>query len=61
MPAHVVITREKTRDAAELEQSMQLTPSSFKEHPAIIRAIHGRTEVLEGSAVEDIVILEFST
>jgi hypothetical protein len=29
MPAHVVITREKTRDAAELEQYKQLTPPSF--------------------------------
>ena len=61
MPAYVVVTREKTRDAAELEQYKQLAPPAFKEHPAIIRAIHGRTEVLEGSAVEDIVILEFST
>jgi uncharacterized protein (DUF1330 family) len=56
-----VVTREKTRDAAELERSKQLAPPGFKEHPAIIRAIHGRTEVLEGSAVEDIVILEFPT
>ena len=61
MPAYVVVTREKTRDAAEIEQYKQLTPPSFKEHPAIIRAIHGRTEVLEGSAAEDIVILEFPT
>jgi uncharacterized protein (DUF1330 family) len=61
MPAYVVVTRAKTRDAAEIEQYKQLTPPSFKEHPAIIRAIHGRTEVLEGSATEDIVILEFST
>jgi uncharacterized protein (DUF1330 family) len=61
MPAYVVVTREKTRDATELEQYKQLAPPSFKEHPAIFRAIHGRTEVLEGSAVEDIVILEFPT
>jgi uncharacterized protein (DUF1330 family) len=57
MPAYVVVTREKTRDATELEQYKQLAPPSFKEHPAIIRA----TEVLEGSAVEEIVVLEFST
>ena len=61
MPAYIVVTREKTRNAAELEQYSQLTPPSFKEHPPIIRARHGRTEVLEGSAVEDVVILEFST
>jgi uncharacterized protein (DUF1330 family) len=59
MPAYVVVTREKTGDAAELEKYKQLAPPGFKEHPAIIRAIHHRTEVLEGSAVEDIVILEF--
>ena len=41
MPAYVVVTREKTRHAAELEQYKQLAPPSFKEHPAIIRAIHG--------------------
>ena len=56
-----MVTREKTRDAAELARSKQLAPPGFKEHPAIIRAIHGRTEVLEGSAVEDIVILEYPT
>ena len=61
MPAYVVVTREKTRDAGELEQYKQLTPLSFKEHPAIIRAIHGRTEVLEGSAVEELIVLEFPT
>lgn len=61
MPAYVVVTREKTRDTAELEQYKQLAPPSFKEHPAFIRAIHGRTEVLEGSAVEDTAILEFPT
>ena len=56
-----MVIREKTRDAAELERSKQLAPPGLKEHPAIIRAIHHRTEVLEGSAVEDIVILEFPT
>jgi uncharacterized protein (DUF1330 family) len=61
MPAYVVVAREKTRDAAELERYKHLAPPGFKEHPAIIRAIHGRTEVLEGSAVEDIVMLEFPT
>ena len=61
MPAYVVVTREKTRNAAELEQYKQLAPPSFKEYPAIVRAIHGRTEVFEGSAAEEIIILEFPT
>jgi hypothetical protein len=30
MPAYVVITREKTRDAAELEQYKNLAPPSFE-------------------------------
>jgi uncharacterized protein (DUF1330 family) len=61
MIAYAVVTREKTRDASELNRYKQLAPRSFKEYPATIRAIHGRTEVLEGSAAEDIVILEFPT
>jgi hypothetical protein len=32
---------------------------SFQKHPAKFRAIHCRHEVLEGSAIEDIIILEF--
>lgn len=52
MPAYAMVTREKTREAAEL----------VKEHPAITRAIHGRDRgPLEGRAAEDIIIPEFST
>lgn len=61
MPAFVVFTREKTRNAERLAKYKEMAPESFKEHPAIMRANHGRTEVLEGPAVEDIVILEFGT
>jgi uncharacterized protein (DUF1330 family) len=59
MPAYMIITREKTRDVTELEQYKQLTPASFKEHPATIRAIHSRMEVLEGGDAEDVILLEF--
>jgi uncharacterized protein (DUF1330 family) len=61
MAAYVVITRERTRNAAQMEQYKQLAPASFQQHPAIFRAIHGRHEVLEGPAVEEIIILEFPT
>jgi len=61
MPAYVVFTREKTRDASLLEQYKQLTPASFQQHPVVVRASHGRHEVLEGAAIEDILILEFSS
>ena len=59
MAAYVVITREKTRDAGKLEEYKKLAPASFQKHAANIRAIHGRREVLEGPAVEDVVIIEF--
>jgi hypothetical protein len=59
MAAYVVTTRERTRNAAQMEQYKQLAPASFHQHPAIFRAIHGRHEVLEGPAAEEIIILEF--
>jgi uncharacterized protein (DUF1330 family) len=59
MPAYVILTREKTRNEAKLNEYRQLVPASFQKHPAKFRAIHGRHEVLEGSAIEEIVILEF--
>jgi len=59
MAAYIVITREKTRSAAKLDDYKKLVPPSFQKHPATIRAIHGRNEVLEGPAVEEIIILEF--
>jgi uncharacterized protein (DUF1330 family) len=59
MAAYVVITREKTRNAAPLEQYKQLAPASFNQYPVTFRAYHGRHEVLEGAAIEDIIILEF--
>jgi uncharacterized protein (DUF1330 family) len=45
--------------AAALEQYKKLVPPSFQQHPATIRALHCRQEVLEGPAIEDIIILEF--
>jgi uncharacterized protein (DUF1330 family) len=61
MAAYVVITREKTRNQARLDQYKQVAPASFQQHHVTFRAIHCRNEVLEGPAVEDIVILEFPT
>jgi uncharacterized protein (DUF1330 family) len=61
MPAYAVVIREKTRNAAELDEYKKLAPASFKKHPANILAIHGRSEVLEGPQSEDIVILQFPT
>jgi|SRR5271154_2777467 uncharacterized protein (DUF1330 family) len=59
MAAYAVVIREKTRNAAELEEYRKLAPGSFQNHPTKFLAIHGRQEVLEGPKNEDIVILEF--
>jgi uncharacterized protein (DUF1330 family) len=61
MAAYIVVTREKTRDTAKLDQYKQLVPASFQKHPVTFRAIRCRHEVLEGSAIEEIIILEFPT
>jgi uncharacterized protein (DUF1330 family) len=61
MGAYVVFTRERTRNAAQMDQYRLRVPASFQQHPATIRAIHGRHEVLEGPAIEEIIILEFPT
>jgi uncharacterized protein (DUF1330 family) len=59
MSAYVVFTREKTRNAAKIDEYRKLASASFQKHPATFLAIHGRQEVLEGPQNEDIVILEF--
>jgi uncharacterized protein (DUF1330 family) len=59
MPAYAVIIREKTRNAAKLDEYKKIAPASFQKHPATFLAIHDRSEVLEGPKSEDIIILEF--
>ena len=59
MAAYIIATREKTRNAAELAEYKKSVPATFQEHPVVVRAINGRCEVLEGPALEDVVILEF--
>ncbi|ABE32207.1 MULTISPECIES: DUF1330 domain-containing protein [Burkholderiaceae] len=61
MPAYVVITREKTLDPAKLEEYKQVAPATFEQHPVMMLASHGRREVVEGPAIEDILILEFTS
>ncbi|MBA8899608.1 DUF1330 domain-containing protein [Phyllobacterium sp. P30BS-XVII] len=61
MVAYIVITREKTRSPAHLESYKKLTPPTFQDHPAIVRASNGRHEVFEGPDTEGVLILEFPT
>jgi uncharacterized protein (DUF1330 family) len=61
MPAYVILTREKTRNQTELDTYNQMVPAAFAGHPANFLAMHGRHEVLEGAATEDVIIAEFPT
>jgi uncharacterized protein (DUF1330 family) len=61
MVAYIVFTRERTRDQAELDTYSQKVPASLRGHAVTTRAFYGRQEVLEGAAVEGVVILEFPT
>jgi uncharacterized protein (DUF1330 family) len=61
MAAYVVITRERTRNAEQMAEYKRMAPTSFQRHPVIFRTLHGRHEVLEGPALEEIIILEFPT
>jgi uncharacterized protein (DUF1330 family) len=59
MPAYVIFTREKTRDADALGTYSKLAGATGAGHPIKPLAVYGKHEVLEGAAVEGVVLLEF--
>jgi uncharacterized protein (DUF1330 family) len=60
MPAaYAVVIREKTRNAAKLDEYKQMVPAIFQKHPATFLARNGRSAVLEGPQSEGIIIIEF--
>lgn len=61
MAAYAIFTREHTRDAAEMATYTEAAGATLAGHPAKILAVYGRQEVLEGAAVEGVVIVEFPT
>ena len=61
MVAYILFTRERTRDQAELDTYSQKVSASLTGHAVTTRAFYGHQEVLEGAAVEGVVILEFPT
>ena len=61
MVAYIVFTRERTRDQAELDTYSKKVSATLTGHAVTTRAYYGRQEVLEGAAVEGVVILEFPT
>jgi uncharacterized protein (DUF1330 family) len=59
MPAYVVATREKMRNAAKIDEYAKLVPATLEKHHGKFLALRGRQEVLEGPQAEAIVVLEF--
>jgi uncharacterized protein (DUF1330 family) len=59
MKAYVVFTREKMHDESAFQEYQALVPASRNGHEVTALARYGRVEVLEGSPVEGVVILEF--
>jgi uncharacterized protein (DUF1330 family) len=59
MATYVIFTREKMRDPAEMETYTKLAGDSLVGHPVKVLAAYGQQEVLEGAAVEGVVIVEF--
>jgi len=59
MKAYIIFTREKMHDEAAFKNYQSLVPASRTGHDVTALARYGRVEVLEGSPVEGVVILEF--
>lgn len=59
MPAYIVLTREHTHDAKEMEQYASKAKAAREGHDPQPLAFYGDFEVLEGSAMEGAMILRF--
>jgi uncharacterized protein (DUF1330 family) len=61
MPSYIVITKERTRDRAELDLYAAQHEIFISGHALRYRARFGRYEVVEGPETEGVAILEFPT
>jgi len=61
MTAYIVFSRERVHDKSELETYAKKVKGTMAGHAITRLAAYGRHEVLEGSAVEGLVILSFPT
>jgi uncharacterized protein (DUF1330 family) len=61
MSAYIVFTREHVRNQDELKEYSQKAGPAMKGYPLTVLAAYGRHEVIEGPAVEGVVILQFPT
>jgi uncharacterized protein (DUF1330 family) len=59
MPTYIVFSRVATHDADELKTYSKNVMPTMEGHPITVRAAYGRQEVLEGTDVEGVVIVEF--
>src|ERR1700710_2953527 len=59
MATYIVFTRESTQDQSELDTYQSKVGETFKGHPIKILAAYGPQQVLEGTAPEGVVIVEF--
>ncbi|CAN7687094.1 DUF1330 domain-containing protein [Caballeronia sp. 15715] len=59
MATYIVFTRESTQDQSELDTYQANVGASFAGHPLKVLAAYGPQQVLEGSAPEGVVIIEF--
>jgi uncharacterized protein (DUF1330 family) len=61
MPAYIVFQRDSTIDPKELETYAPMARAAGAGHPIKVLVAYGKQEVLEGPAVEGVVIVEFPT
>jgi uncharacterized protein (DUF1330 family) len=59
MATYIVFTRESTQDQGELDAYQADVGDSFAGHPIKVLAAYGPQQVLEGTAPEGVVIVEF--
>jgi len=59
MATYIIFTRESTTEQNELHVYQSNVGETFKGHPIKILAAYGPQQVLEGSAPEGVVIVEF--
>lgn len=61
MAAYMIFIRDKTTDAAELATYSGLAGPSMAGHAVTPHVVYGPHEVLEGPAVEGVVVVSFPT
>lgn len=61
MAAYIIFTREKMRDPEALAAYAKQSAGTIAGHQVKPHVVYGKHEVLEGAAIEGIVVLEFPT